>query len=764
MTQLPTPVVVEPMSGLSQLVLTAFGSAQAVQQMLGAREARADQEAELLNRVEVGNMQQRMAEQAAALTQARIDTMKQRIGNEELATQYEETAELERLGLLKVISEADPEAATAFLNRYKFISPQNRNTVLEHHGRTIATLKMKGALAKIEEYVNAHGDTKGLNAWGLMDEALASGQPLPEVARISFMRQFLSQADALIMSRTISVANETQARGERNALEAEQDDSIKFLQNRLPWEDLLATHTGRMRLMSGQSAEVDPTLLAESLEQGFFKLADNPANVPVLRARWDQLSDDYKARMPLVPQVLDASEQRGQKAAVSGAVEQIRRRVAQAAEEPAALLKLQAIADHLPGDLPPEVRAATLADIDHEMAMARDKDHVQARLYNLGMDEATITAAGRIRQDFGEVYQAGQSLPALRKIARFDEPLAMSMISGTKNEPIGRAMIRARTDQEALDVAEVFDNVVVRDQVPFLIAQRPLLQQAGRAKVGGRPSPEMMVRWGDRYLIESARRLGDQEQTPIAPMGAANEGADKASSQVKQEYVIFKKTSVRADLLNIGSVAEGDDSVPSRSQAGRDAYDTLIDSFEDYQSWVGNRGLQRGQPMLLRAFDRGGKTYIPAVGAGGDIVSFMEWDPREHRARTIDQQNHGELLGPLRAAVTTQPNPLELIPHGDLQYFSGLPSRWVTEVDDSLFPDEPRLGYLSSLKDVFDPLYAQSRQFLPDFRPASRPTDDADAAAAWDAMKADYEAQFNLFAQQLGFYGIDRPKTQERRP
>jgi len=41
---------------------------------------------------------------------------------------------------------------------------------------------------------------------------------------------------------------------------------------------------------------------------------------------------------------------------------------------------------------------------------------------------------------------------------------------------------------------------------------------------------------------------------------------------------------------------------------------------------------------------------------------------------------------------------------------------------------------------------------------------DADAAAAWDAMKADYEAQFNLFAQQLGFYGIDRPKTQERRP
>lgn len=681
----------------------------------------------------VGQFRLRAAQQSATLSDARLATMKQRLVNEELGDRYEKAVETERLGLLKILADATPEDATKFLKTFPFIDPKNRGLILRQHGRTIAGLAMDDATKTIVEYFSRPGvDPAGITVEGLMNDALIKHEGLPAEAKLAFQGTFIGQAQAMITGQIINSSYRRQADATKRGEVGVGTFARMWLNGTSSLEDVQTSYDELEDIDNKPRSEFD---YANRLRRAFTDALQNYTGRPdELLEKFNELPESIREIIAGVPKMIErrakldlqakTNKARDAYLAVAGdiatggdidTVDQL--------ESHLALMP-----DLLRGDpdtkRPPD--GQTISRMRKFLKKAKRAEDFTNRARDAGLPSILTDNIKRLDEQLstgGTIADSVETLRALR--SRMGSHSAFSQIAGSDYAQVGKAIIQADTDAQAAFIAQLFDNPQVRARYDEIAAASEdaytkKLVRLGKTtsvpdpqlKITKGPnfkvmlSPEQLDRVKNRTLVMLAQEIADGLVPPREAKLMAADAEVKIVMDWRNRYLEFGRRAVEMTLF--GDVTDFREV----------QFEGWIETLETMSNGA--------DASIFKIFEGSftGMTYVPAFGASGR-GAFLEWDPDGSEHAIITEPNVGDRSKEGVAArkkwealmenYRNEYDAIDRVRFGDFKYHHGMPSRYIGEVDATLFGENLEAGYWKgALKPRFEQYYQEKTgEFVP---------------------------------------------------
>lgn len=716
-----------------------FESGRVSESMIAAQQQQREVESDVAQaeaQEEAMVQRQSALEQRVAIEQLQTEQVKAHISNERNRQRYQELSELERYGTFKILSEATPQERDQFFAQYKFLSPENENTVLQHWGRVLASTDWVATQMEIRKHYSDPNQEQQFSVTDAMGRRFVErGIQLPPIAKIAYENQFIPQAEAHVISAQTAANNYRQAQAVETATKLTDSAVVEWMRGLMPWvdddpdrDDVVQLFEQQIKLTVGENAPqaTKDRLLAGAIGRAFGSAMRNGISVDSLQKRYDEIPEGAKRFLGEIPEALEKERERLRAQDVSAAVQHYKSEADRFGVErnPESLraLRLQAETIEDPG-----TRGHVLDLIDSRLRTLHSEYSAEVQWQLDGADVSIRDVENLSRNLAPATYHGKAAAYTLREIQRVDPDGAKRLADKSGEPVIAGMLLRAQAGEELNGVIALFENPVVRENLPKIIEGGNTLIKSGEPGVNwgwavdhAVPQP-IAQRFSDLYVTDAGKRtIAAAEKNTIPNMdNIATAAGASAKKLVLGETVPLRGTLIFKSLLST------DPSGPSESR---------IRALDDSMKPAGLPPVS-----VTDAYVRGdGTTVFPFVDSIGP-KAFMVLD-RSTGERRILRATDAD-FGPIFTEYRRR-HPEAMPPFQDLRYHDGMPSQYVSGVDSVWFAGRPSKGYESRIRN-------QARQDF--FKVGNNPNDNP----------AMFEVYLEGFVEELGFLGIHPPRAPE---
>lgn len=758
MSRLPQPVrQAAPFQELTQALFSGLGTAQAV---LGADAA--DDQREIQQTVDEQNLER--AQHSVAMSDQRVALMQQRITNEELKIRYAEAVELERGGLAKIMSQGTPDERSVWLNKYPFISKENKRATLRQHGTTLAILDRDDARAAITEYWSRPDAVAGgLTVEMLMEQALEKRGDLPPESRLSYQATFIGSAEALIEGATIRNATKRQANAETDGTRDILVAIEQWAAGHMPWmKDDDTAGTGSVEGSFGTLAGLQPgremsaNEKAVLIEDRFLELHPTFAgDFKAMRDRYDELPDWVKKARPnmlgRIEALADKWTKQNRNAANAKLISLADKYKVESTLE--SQNKLRNMIAHLSTD---DRNDRFLMETLGSMQRTLDNRLDQFDQYrDIGITEGAIQDSKDFYGAFHTTYDGQRVALSMWEVGqKAGINTVLNQISGADWSSVAEMVLRAETREDARDIAQVFANPSAREGIAVM---NEVIKENVTTNADVGDGKTLKAGWDQLKAVKRKARIafGRFIGSPLA------QGEPKVNAEKVWEGVLQTFNSAHEDVR--GYPVSG-------AQLGVD-WENRRTVFETGLQNLDTTGrLNGGITNVHGAFSHGSRTYVPSISLDGNPVAFLMWDPNSANAsgQVVTPTTEPDLFHAAKRRFGMEFTDRERMAYGEDIHHDDMPSRYIRDADDLMFPGDPGHGYWPSLQRRFNQFYTQfTGEPVPELDPTLQPqppepTEEPGAAGQQDQYD-EWLSDHNRYQTMLGVYLENRGWARQTR-